>query len=177
MQPHELVGARADLERVQVHHESEGGDDSDERDRRRARDAAQEREVAGEHRQHEEAQVARKPRRDLVAEQLGARVAPARRREPGDLHEHGRENRERQHRRHREPSTLVGFGCDELLPHAVAVLASELGGQLVDLAEPADRDRERLVGTQARGFEVGDLLAQVTLELVGIRLVDRPAAS
>ena len=63
-----------------------------------------------------------------------------------------------------------------MLPQSVAVLPRELGRDLVHLAEPPHRDQERFVVVQARGLEVPDLLAQVPLQLVGIRVVDSASA-
>ena len=56
------------------------------------------------------------------------------------------------------------------------MLARELGGDLVDLAEPPDRDQERLVAGQARRLEVGDLLAQVSFQFIRVGVGDRAPA-
>ena len=56
------------------------------------------------------------------------------------------------------------------------MLPRELGGDLVHLAEPPHRDQERFVVVQARGLEVPDLLAQVPLQLIRIRVVDSASA-
>src|SRR5690606_31904337 len=64
----------------------------------------------------------------------------------------------------------------QLLPQAVAVLAGELGRELVDPAEPADRDEEGLVWRQTGCLELRHLLAQVCLQFVGVTLIDRAPA-
>ena len=71
--------------------------------------------------------------------------------------------------------TRTGVGCDdrELLPQPITVLARELGREPVDLAESLDGDEERFVIGETRRLEVGDLLAQMPLELVGISGIDR----
>lgn len=48
----------------------------------------------------------------------------------------------------------------------------ELAGQRVDAPDPLDRDEEGLVGRQARRGEIGYLVSQVVLKLVGVRRVN-----
>ncbi len=49
------------------------------------------------------------------------------------------------------------------------MLLGELAGQRVDIPDPLDRDEEGLVGRQARRAEIGYLVSQVVLKLVGVR--------
>jgi hypothetical protein len=52
------------------------------------------------------------------------------------------------------------------------VFAGVLGGELIDLAEPPDSDLECLLVGQPGGLEVGDLVTQMALQLVGVGGVD-----
>ena len=53
------------------------------------------------------------------------------------------------------------------------MLAGELAGDLVEAAHPLHGDQERLVAGQARVLQVGDLVAQVILQLVDVDRADR----
>ena len=64
---------------------------------------------------------------------------------------------------------------DELLPQPVGVFAGKLAGDGVEVAEALDRDEESLLIIEAGRLPVGDLLAQVVLELVNVGGGDRLA--
>ncbi len=122
-------------------------------------------EVAGEERHHEQAEVAHQPDGFLVGE-LGG--------EPGDLERDGREQGEGQRLQPPAgpPGRLLLVAQDELLPQPAAVLAGELAGEGVEVAHPLDGDEEPLVGRQAGRVELGDLVAEMRLELVDVVAVD-----
>ena len=52
------------------------------------------------------------------------------------------------------------------------MLAGELAGEGVEVAHPLDGDEERLVVGEPGGVQVGDLVAEVVLELVDVAAVD-----
>ena len=122
-------------------------------------------EVAREERQHEQTGVPRQPVRLLVGEASS---------EACDLDRDGRGHSED---KRREPAAgrtrrLVVPAQDELLPQSAAVLARELPGQAVEIAHPFHGDEERLVGCEADGVQLGDLVAKMILQLVDIVAVD-----
>ena len=57
---------------------------------------------------------------------------------------------------------------DELLPQATAVLPGKLAGEIVQVPHALDGDQERLVVGEPGGVQLGDLVAQMTLELVDV---------
>ena len=122
-------------------------------------------EVPGEERQHEQPDVAQQPDRFLVGEV---------RQETGDLDRDGRARGEAERL---DPSAgpacrLVVAAEDELLPQPAAVLAGELPRQGVEGAHPLHRDEERLVRAEVGRVQLGDLVAQVRLQLVDVPAVD-----
>ena len=56
------------------------------------------------------------------------------------------------------------------------MLASELPRQLIEAAHAFDSDEERLVGLQARLGQLGDPAAKMVFQLLGIGVVQLPAA-
>ncbi len=135
--------------------------------RHRHGDAALPREVRGQERQDEQADVAHQ--RCAVVD-------------PGDagLDRDARPDRECEHDRELAPPRRAGVvgvlrNEDELLPQPVGVLAGELAGDGVEVAEALDRDEEGLLVIEAGRVPVGDLLAQVVLELVDVGRGDRLA--
>ena len=160
----EHLGVRVRVPRIDV------DDDRRERERHRGQQPAARvelppaREVAGEERKHEEAEVPREPRRLLVGEARG---------EPRDLQRDGRGQAEQERL---EPAAhrargLVAAAQDELLPEPPAVLARELAGERVEVAHPLHGDEERLVVREAGLVQLGDLAAKVVLELVDVAAV------
>jgi hypothetical protein len=56
------------------------------------------------------------------------------------------------------------------------MLASELPRQLIEAAHTFDSDKERLISSQARLGQLGDPAAKVVFQLLGIGVVQLPAA-
>ena len=56
------------------------------------------------------------------------------------------------------------------------MLSSELPRQLIEAAHAFDSDEERLVGLQARLGQLGDPAAKMVFQLLGIGVVQLPAA-
>ena len=67
---------------------------------------------------------------------------------------------------------LVVGVAEKLLPQSTAVLARVLPGEAVDVPEPLHGDEEPLVGREAGRVQLGDLVAEMILELVDVRAVD-----
>ena len=165
MQGDENLGVRVRIPRVEVDY------DRSEHERRRGQHPAPgvelplASEVGGEKRQHEQTGVPRQPGRLLVGE-AGSEAC--------DLDRDGRGHSENERR---EPAAgracrLVVTAQDELLPQSAAVLACELPGQGVEVAHPFHGDEERLVGCEADGVQLGDLVAKMILQLVDVVAVD-----
>ena len=72
---------------------------------------------------------------------------------------------------------VLRVGEYEVLPQPLAVLAGEFRSDCVDAPEAFHADQEGFVVIEAGGEQVGDLLAQVTLEFVDVVDLDRGAAS
>ena len=127
------------------------------------------REVRREKREHEEAEVPREPRRLFVRE-VG--------REACDLDRHGSSHGEGEglDPAARRVRRLVITRENQLLPQSAAVLAGELPGDRVEIAHPLHGDQEPLVGCEARLGQLGDLVAEMVLELVDVVAVDRRRA-
>jgi hypothetical protein len=56
------------------------------------------------------------------------------------------------------------------------MLASELPRQVIEAAHAFDSDEERLVGSQARLGQLGDPAAKMVFQLLGIGVMQLPAA-
>ena len=52
------------------------------------------------------------------------------------------------------------------------MLACELPRQAVDVSQPFHGDQEPLLGCEARGVQLGDLVTKMILELVDVAAVD-----
>jgi hypothetical protein len=122
-------------------------------------------EVAREEREHEQGAVPEQPRRFLVGELRGEACDLQR-----DARGHGED--ERLHPLPGRARRLVLAPQDELLPQPAPVLARELPRQGVEVPHPLHADEERLVGREAGRVELGDLVAQMRLQLVDVAAVD-----
>ena len=67
---------------------------------------------------------------------------------------------------------LVVASEDELFPQPVAVLACELPGEAVEVAHAFHGDQERLIGFEAGGAQLGDLVTKMILQLIDVMAVD-----
>ena len=56
------------------------------------------------------------------------------------------------------------------------MLARELAGEAVDVSQPLHRDQEPLVGREAGRVQLGDLVAEMILQLVDVAAVDARGA-
>ena len=165
MERDEDLGVRVRVERIEVDDERR----DDERRSRHHPPAKVERPPAGEvrrqERQHEQAEVAREPRRLVVGEA---------REEARDLDHDGRANGEHEGL---DPAARGRRGflprAEQLLPQPVAVLAGELPGDGVHVAQPFHRDQERLVLLEPGCAQLGHLVPEVVLELVDVVAVER----
>jgi hypothetical protein len=121
-------------------------------------------EVRGQERQHEQADVPCEPRRFLVRDVSS---------EPCGLDRDGRSHGED---KRLEPAgsgerPLVVAFAEKLLPQSTAVLACELSGQAVDVAQPLHGDQEPLVGCEAGRVQLGDLVTKMILQLIDVAAV------
>ncbi len=165
MQDGEQLGGTARGERVDVDHDRQHGK-GDEQHRSHARgEPAGPHEVAGEEGEDQQAEVAR----------LGCAVV-----EPGQpcLDRNAGPDGEREDHRQLAPrwrTGVVGAVRDEheLLPQPVGVLAGKLARDGVEVAQSLDRDEEGLLVVEPGRLAVGDLLAQVVLQLVDVGGRDR----
>jgi len=152
------------------------------RDREPSRGTPQPEEVRREHREHEKPEVAVEPGRPRLPAGA-ARVAAG---DACQLDADRRDGREHQHRDERTAAArgvaatvtdpVAGADQDQLLPQPVAMLARELGGHQIHRAEPLHRDEEGLLLAEPGQLELGHLFAQMPLELVDIRRIDRAIA-
>jgi hypothetical protein len=58
---------------------------------------------------------------------------------------------------------FVAASEDELLPQPIAVLACKLAGEVVEVSHAFHGDQERLVGCEAGGAQIGDLVTKMIL--------------
>ena len=68
-------------------------------------------------------------------------------------------------------------GQHELLPQPLGMLAANSPGQLIEAAHAFDSDEERLVGLQARLGQLGDPATKMVFQLLGIGVMQLPAAA
>ena len=137
-------------------------------------------EVAGQEREHEEADIGKvqevgveEPltRPDLrVAEQLGKLD----RRRRGDRQ---RDHDNRLAQRAPLRGAVRGRRHHELLPEPLGMLARELARHGVEVAHPLDGHQERLIGGEAVGAERRHYIAQVAFEFLDVGIADRRASS
>ena len=128
-------------------------------------------EVAGQDRQHEEAEVAGEAAAVLV------QVDEDRGQLDDERCGHGEADGDDGVGAGGGPGVASIVDHDQLLPEAVGVLAGEFAGEGVELPHALHRDEERLVGRESAGDEDSDLLAQVVLEFGDVHGVDGlPAA-
>ena len=91
----------------------------------------------------------------------------------GDRGPHGEDERVDQAAR---SGRRVVLRAEELLPEPLAVLARVLAGDGVEVAEPLHGDEERLVVAEPGRAQLGDLVAEVVLQLVDVVAVDPRSA-
>ena len=162
----EHPGGAAWGERVEVEHDRQGGKRDDQCRRHGSGEAPLPREVRGQEREDEQAQVAHQ----------GCAVV-----DPGstDLDRDARPDSECEDDGQLAPGGRVGVvGAlrhqDELLPQPLGVLAGKFARDGVEVAQALDGDEESLLVIEAGRLPVGDLLAQMVLQLVDVGGGDRP---
>ena len=167
MQGGEHPGGTVRGERVDVEDDRQGGERDEQCRRHRPGEAPLPREVRGQEGEDEQAQVAHQGR---------AVVDPGR----AGLDRHARPDGECEDDGQLAPRRRAGVvGAvryqDELLPQPVGVLAGKFARDGVEVAQALDGDEEGLLVVEAGRLPVGDLLAQVVLQLVDVGGGDRLA--
>ena len=127
------------------------------------------REVRSEERQHEQSGVPRQPGWLLVGE-AGREACHL----DGDGRGHGED--ERLEPAAQRASRLLVTAHEKLFPESAAVLACELSGQGVDVAESFHGDQESLIGCEAGRVQLGDLVTKMILQLIDVVAVDARGA-
>lgn len=168
VQDGEQLGGTAGGEGVDVDHDRQHGEGDQQHRRHARREPAGPHKVAGKEREDQQAEVAR----------LGCAVV-----EPGHsgLDRNPGPDGERQDHGQLAPrwrAGVVGLFRDEheLLPQPVGVLAGKLARDGVEVAQAFDGHEEGLLVIEPGRLAVGDLLAEVVLQLVDVGGGDRLAA-
>ena len=167
MEDSEDEGAAVSREGHHVHDDGGGDERHGQPDASRRPECAPPREVSGQKRQHEEAEVAQ-----VEETEFPVFVCQADAEENGKLERHRRSDRQTDgdDRVLREPRWAVaGVGRDnELLPEPLGVFESELPRQGVEIAHAFHRHQECLVLGQTRIAQGADLVPEVVFELVDV---------